>query len=183
MRERTARRTLEAPRRWLMTTVSGAQSAAGILLVSADRAVIAEWHPRAVEEVKRLEFDLTDAEEHELVGPSYSHPRGSGEKATAARSSTQRDLWERRAEDHRERFARSAAVEAAGESKRRGWDLVLVLGDPRRTGPAREELERRGIHFARSDLVLDWFRPAALAERLAPEIERAREAVREAGAR
>lgn len=153
---------------------SGSDAATGLLLVSADEVTIAEWHPRAVAEIRRLELDLTDAEGHELVGPSYSHPRGSGEKASAARSSAQRDLWQRRLEAHRSRFARSAAADAARAAKKRGWDLVLVLGDPRRAVPACEELQRHGVEAVRSELVLDWLRPAALAARLAPEIDRAR---------
>lgn len=153
---------------------TGFDSAAGLLLLSADGATIAEWHPRKVEEVRRLELTLTEAEEHELVGPSYSHPRGSGEKAAASRSSAQRDLWERRKEQHSARFARFAAADAARAAKRRGWDLVLVLGDPRRTGPASAELRRLGVEAVRSELVLDWLRPAALASRLAPEVEQAR---------
>jgi hypothetical protein len=157
-----------------MKVRTGSDSPAGLLLLSADGATIAEWRPRRVEEVRRLELALTEAEAHELIGPSYSHPRGSAEKATAARSSTQRDLWERRKEEHSVRFARSAAADAARAAKRRGWDLVLVLGDPRRTGPATAELQRHGVESARSELVLDWLRPAALASRLAPEVERAR---------
>jgi hypothetical protein len=144
------------------------------MLVSADGATIAEWHPRKVEEIRKLSLGLTEAEEHELVGPSYSHPRGAGEKASAARSSSQRDLWERRVEARRGRFARSVAADAARAARKRGWDLVLVLGDPRRAVPACDELRRRGVATFRSELVLDWLRPAALAERLGPEIARAR---------
>ena len=153
---------------------AGSDSAAGLLLLSGDGATIAEWHPRRVDEVRRLELTLTEAAEHELIGPSYSHPRGSGEKATAARSSSQRDLWERRMEEHRARFARSSATATARAAKARGWDVVLVLGDPRRTGAACEELARLGVSAFPSDQHLDWMRPAALASRLAPEVEKAR---------
>jgi hypothetical protein len=127
-----------------------------------------------VDELDMLELEPTEAEEHELLGPSYSHPRGSGEKATATRSSAHRDLWERRLEEHRERFARSAAVRAARSAKHREWDVVLVHGDPRRTRVALEELRRQGVSAVASDLVLDWLRPAELAERLTPEVEAAR---------
>jgi hypothetical protein len=99
----------------------------------------------------------------------------------AAHSSAQRDLWERRQEEHRARFARDAADAAARSAQSRGWEFVLVLGDPRRTGPASEELEQRGVEAARSELVLDWLRPAALAARLAPEVERARAELARAG--
>lgn len=146
----------------------------GVLLVSADAATIGEWSPRRVEELERRELPLTEAVETELLGPSYSHPRGSGEKATAARSSGQRDLWERRMEDHRIRFARSAAADAARLAKTRGWDAVLVLGDPRRAVPACEELDRAGVPAVPIASVLDWMRPAALAKRLTPEVERLR---------
>jgi len=164
-----------------MTGRADNESPVGLLMISADDATIAEWHPRQVEVLRRQALGLTEAEEHELVGPSYSHPRGAGEKATAARSSAQRDLWERRLEDHRARFARAAADSAARSARTRGWDVVLVLGDPRRTAPATEELARKGIDAVRSELVLDWLRPSALASRLAPEVERARAELARAG--
>ena len=123
--------------------------------------------------LRKLELPLTEAAEHELVGPSYSHPRGSREKATAARSSSQRDLWQRRMDDHRVRFMRSAASDAARIAKRRDWQAVLVLGDPRWAKPAREQLARSGIRVVPIDVVLDWMRPAALAKRLAPHVEQA----------
>jgi Bacterial archaeo-eukaryotic release factor family 10 len=159
------------------------RSAVGVLLVSADGATIGEWHARRVEVLRKLELPVTEAAEHELLGPSYSHPRGSGEKATAARSSSQRDLWERRMDEHRVRFARSAAGDAAKIAKSRGWDIVLVLGDPRRAGPASEELEHARVRAVPIDSVLDWMRPAALAKRLAPEVEKARESLARSAAR
>ena len=157
-----------------MKEPSGSSDAGvGVLLVSAEGATIGEWQPRRVEELRRLELPVTEAVEHELVGPSYSHPRGSTEKATAARSSSQRDLWERRMDEHRVRFTRSVAVLAAKIAKGRGWATVLVLGDPRRTGPACEELARARVPAVPIDSVLDWMRPAALAKRLAPQAEQA----------
>jgi hypothetical protein len=150
-----------------------ADSTVGVLLVSADEATIGEWQPRRVEELHKLELPVTEAAEHELVGPSYSHPRGSGEKATASRSSNQRDLWERRLDEHRVRFSRSAAASAARIAKSRGWEAVLVLGDPRRAVPACDELERAQVRAVPVDSVLDWMRPAALAKRLAPVAEQA----------
>jgi hypothetical protein len=152
----------------------GSNDLVGVLLVSADGATIGEWSPRRVEQLEKRELPLTDAVETELVGPSYAHPRGSGEKATAARSSSQRDLWERRMEEHRIRFARSVADDTAKIARSRGWDAVLVLGDPRRAGPACEELARMGVHAVPIASVLDWMRPAALAKRLAPDVDRAR---------
>jgi hypothetical protein len=160
---------------------SGNDSPVGLLLVSGEGATIAEWHPRRVEILRKLELGLTEAEQHERAGGSYSHPRAAAEKGRAALAGSQRDLWERRLEDHRARFARSAAEAAARAAESRGWDFVLVLGDPRRAGPAAEELRRNDVETARSELVLDWLRPAALAERLAPEIERARAKLARAG--
>ena len=161
-----------------MNARAGNDVPTGLLLVSGEGATIAEWHPRRVEVLRKLELGLTEAEEHERAGGSYSHPRASAEKGRAALAGSQRDLWQRRLEDHRARFARSAADAAARTADARGWDLVLVLGDPRRTRPAVEELERHDVRAVRSDLVLDWLRPAALASRLAPEVERARARLR-----
>jgi Bacterial archaeo-eukaryotic release factor family 10 len=158
---------MKEPSRSKTTTV-------GVLLLSADGATIGEWSPRRVEELQKLELPVTEAAEHELLGPSHAHPRGSGERATAARSSNQRDLWERRMDEHRVRFARSAAATTAKIAKRRSWDVVLVLGDPRRTGPACDELDDAAVDAVPIGSVLDWMRPAALAKRLAPDVERAR---------
>jgi hypothetical protein len=149
-------------------------SPVGLLLVSAEGATVAEWHPRRVDVLQKLELGLTEAEEHERAGGSYSHPRAAGEKARANLAGSQRDLWERRLDEHRTRFARTAAETTARVAQARGWEFVLVLGDPRRTAPAADALEHHGIETARSELVLDWLRPAALASRLAPEIERVR---------
>jgi hypothetical protein len=133
-------------------------STVGVLLVAAETARIGEWQPRRVEELRKLELPVTEAAEHELVGPSYSHPRGSGAKATAARSSSQRDLWERRMHEHRVRFARSAAVDAARIAKRRGWQAVLVSAIP--GGEARLRAARsRPCQAVPIDVVLDWMRP------------------------
>jgi hypothetical protein len=161
----------------------GADGPAGLLLVSGEGATIAEWHPRRVEVLRKLELGLTEAEEHERAGRSYSHPTAPADKGRAALAGSQRDVWERKLEEHRARFARSAAETAARTAQGRGWDLVLVLGDPRRTGPAVEELERHAVAAVRSDLVLDWLRPAALASRVAPEVERARASLRPARGR
>jgi hypothetical protein len=77
-------------------------------------------------------------------------------------------------EEHRVRFARSAATDTARVARTRGWDAVLVLGDPRRAGPACEELDKAGVPAVPIASVLDWMRPSALAKRLAPDVERVR---------
>lgn len=76
-------------------------------------------------------------------------------------------------DEHRVRFARSAAADAARIAKRRGWQAVLVLGDPRWAKPACEQLARARVRAVPIDVVLDWMRPAALAKRLTPHVERA----------
>lgn len=160
---------------------TGKQPAVGLLLVSAEEATIAEWQPRRVEILRRQELRRTEAEEHEAADRSISRPRRSGDTKAAPHASGRRDLWERKLEDHRARFARAAADSAARTAKRRGWEIVLVLGDPRRAVPAVKELTKRGVGACRSELVLDWLRPAALASRLQPEVERARAEVARAG--
>jgi hypothetical protein len=99
-----------------------------LLLDSREGATIAEWRPRSVEEVRRLQLGLTEAAEHELVGPAQAL----------------------------------------------GWDAFSFSAIPGGPYPRAKELERHGVRAAHSELVLDWLRPAALASRLAPEVEKAR---------
>lgn len=146
--------------------------AAGLLLVSADGVRVAEWRPRRADDVLRLEFPpLRDG--RELRGPAHAHPRHAAESAPAARSSSQRDLLERRLARHRREFVRDAAVEVAEIARARGWRAVVVLGDPRLAHVAARVLHDEGVKVAESRRVMSWLPPPALAERVRPEVEAA----------
>jgi hypothetical protein len=149
-----------------------ADAVVGLLLVSADGARLDEWRHGTTEEIERFELGDPMRDHHELLGPSASHPKGRGEGAPAFRSSQQRDLYEHRLEDHRVAFVRDAATRSASVAHRRGWPLVIVLGDPRLGGPAADELRHAGVEVERSNLLLGWMTHPELARAISPEVER-----------
>jgi hypothetical protein len=156
-----------------MKATHTADLAAGLLLLSRDGARLDEWHPNATLEIERFELGAPMADSHELRGPSASHPRGSGEGAPGIRSSQQRDLYERRLEQHRIAFVRELSVRCARLARAREWRLVLVLGEPHLTGPAADVLRKNGVGAAESNRLLGWMTPAELARAAGPEVESA----------
>ncbi|MDH4177795.1 MAG: hypothetical protein OEV72_09445 [Thermoleophilia bacterium] len=103
---------------------------AGVVLISGEGMRVAEWVPGRAEDVLVLDFPPLP-EGKELRGPAASHPRGSAESGTGARSGRQRDLHDRKVERHRHAFAQAAAKEIGEIVVRRGWQALVVLGDPR----------------------------------------------------
>jgi hypothetical protein len=150
-----------------------AHKVAGLLLVFADGARLDEWRPNRTEEVERFELGEPMADSHELRGPAAAHPRGGGEGAPGTHSSQQRDLFERKLENHRVAFVREIAAKCLTVARRRGWPLVLVLGDPHLTEPAADVLRHGGIEVERSAKLLSWMTGAELAKAVGPEVEAA----------
>jgi hypothetical protein len=148
-------------------------SIVGLLLVFGDGARLDEWSHGATEEVERFELGEPMADSRELRGPAASHPKGRGEGAPGFRSSQQRDLFERRLEQHRIAFVRDVAERSLVVAHERAWPLVLVLGDPRLSGPAAEVLRHGGIEVERSDRLLGWMTHHELAKAVGPDVERA----------
>jgi len=150
-----------------------ADPTAGLLLVFGDGARLDAWRPGSTVEIEHFELGEPMAGSHELQGPAASHPRGSGEKAPGTHSSPQRDLFERRLEQHRVAFVREVAEKCLAVARERGWPLVLVLGDPHLTAPAAEVLRHGGVEVARSNRILGWKTHHELALAVEPDVERA----------
>ena len=148
-------------------------SYAGLLLVFGDGARLDTWRPGSTVEVEQFEFGEPMAGSHELQGPAASHPRGSGERAPGTHSSSQRDLFERRLEQHRVVFVREVAGKCLAVARERGWPLVLVLGDPHLTAPAAEVLRHGGVEVEQSNRILGWKTHHELALAVGPDVERA----------
>lgn len=149
-----------------------ADARVGLLLVSADGARLDEWRHGSTEEIQSFELGEPMRDHHELLGPAASHPKGGGEGAPSFRSSQQRDLFEHRLDEHRVAFVRDAAAQSATVARKRGWPLVIVLGDPRLGRPAAAELRHVGIEAERSDRLLGWMTHPELARTVEPEVER-----------
>ncbi len=147
-------------------------SAVGVLLVFGDGARLDEWRSGATTELERFELGEPMAGSHQLRGPAASHPKGSGEGAPGARSSQQRDLFQRRLEQHRIAFVRDVAAKCLVVARSRAWPFVLVLGDPRLGGPAASVLSHGGVGVERSDRRLGWMTHHELAQAVGSDVER-----------
>jgi hypothetical protein len=147
----------------------------GLMLLAAHEARLVEWQPRATQELRRI--DLTDVagDERELRGPSAAHPRGAPAAAAGFHSGQQRDLHEQRLEKHRVAMIVLFAATAGSDAARRGWPLVLVLGDPRLTHPAAREIRRHGVAAEERARILGWLTPAELADAVAGDVGQALE--------
>jgi hypothetical protein len=149
----------------------------GLMLLAAHEARLVEWGPRRTEEVRRIELGDVAGDERELRGPSASHPRGTPGAAPGSHSGQQRDLHARRLEQHRAALIEEFAQDAVPEVERRGWPLVLILGDPRLTHAAAGTFRHRGVRVVESPRILGWLTPAELAREVADDVERALEDV------
>jgi phosphoserine phosphatase len=155
--------------------VAEAARPAGVVLVTADSVRVLEWTPGVTEELGRDELDLRTEEWRDMRGPAPAHPKEAAQAATATRSGQQRDLFEQRLEEHRARFLLEAAAGVAAAARARGWDVVLIAGDPRHTaGPARQ-LSRNGRRTVTTDEQLEWLGSAELASRAAGTFAHERE--------
>lgn len=156
-----------------MKATHEADSMVGLLLVFGDGARLEEWWHGATEEVERFELGEPMADSRELRGPAASHPKGRREGAPGFRSSQQRDLFERRLEQHRITFVRDVAARSLVVARERAWPLMLVLGDPHLSGPAAEVLRHGGIEVEQSNRGLSWLTHHELAKAVGPDLERA----------
>lgn len=154
-----------------LTRAEGLAPSAGLLLVSGDGVRLAEWRPGRAEDVLRLEFP--PLEQHELRGPAHARPRTTTQAAPGTHSGSQRDLYERRELLHRQGFVREAAAEVMGIAEQRGWEALVVLGDPRLSHAAMEVLRRGRLPVVESDVIVAWLSPHELADRAAPIVEAA----------
>ncbi len=144
---------------------------AGVVLLSGEGMRVAEWIPGRADDVLVLDFPpLPDAKD--LRGPTASHPRGAAASAgTGARSGRQRDLHDRKVEQHRHAFVREAAGEIAGIAEHRGWRALVVLGDARLAADVGDVVGET-LPVLEVGHGAQWLSPTELAEVVRPEIER-----------
>lgn len=146
------------------------EQAAGVVLISGEGMRVAEWLPGRADDVLVLDFPpLHDVKE--LRGPAASHPRGSTEAGPGTRSGRQRDLFDRKLEQHHHTFVRAAAGEIGGIAEARGWRALVVLGDPRLASDVTAVLGEE-LPVVEAGHGAQWLSPTELAEVVRPEIER-----------
>ena len=137
----------------------------GVIAVSQSELRVLEHRLGLVEEVRSLSLEPDTSEWRELKGPAAANP------GLAQHSAPQRDRFERRLDEHRLRALESATGLLESAASGRGWDFVLVAGDPRLA-------DRLAVVFGRLDVTaigrsLQGLGPAEIAEAVAPELESA----------
>lgn len=106
----------------------------GILVVSHADVRVLEHRLGAVEELETTSLEPDTSEWRELKGPAAANP------ALAQHAASQRDLFERRLEEHRVRALDAATSSLVELGRRRGWERALVAGERRLADRVREAL-------------------------------------------
>ncbi|BBX24193.1 hypothetical protein MTER_36040 [Mycolicibacter terrae] len=101
---------------------------AGVVLVSAEDAVLLEWRVGSVQQLSRIEQQYVEAS-HERAGHIGGGPQGQFH-------TPMQEQRQSREHDRAQRFLDRVTTVAAGLAAERGWERILVSGGDRWTEPA-----------------------------------------------
>jgi hypothetical protein len=147
----------------------------GILNVARDGLRAVQTALGQVEEVAWLGLEVGTNRWRDIRGTPGHRPAGGGGAAVAPHQSgsAQKDRFERRLEDHQIRFVKDAAGAVEELARAHGWERLVLVGDPRLTGPLREALPASSpFELLELEGTQEWRRPHELVEAVAPELER-----------
>jgi len=111
---------------------------AGIVTVSREGLRAVEIALGIPAEVASIALGAETEDWREMKGPAAGNP------ARAQQTAPQRDRFERRVADVLERALAARAPELDALARERGWEHVIVAGDPRLTAPVAGALEDAG---------------------------------------
>lgn len=141
----------------------------GLVTVSRSGVRALEWRLGQIEELAQLRLDEETEEWRELRGPAAANP------AFSYHTAPQTDLFERRLEKHRARFLHSVAGEMEALATSRGWERLLVAGDPRLREALTHALRRSNDReVLLSEHSFEGLSPAELATAVLPQLDEAR---------
>ncbi len=133
-----------------------ADSNAGLLLVFGDSTASTPGSPAPPRRSSASSSVSRWPTATSFVGRRHPTRGGVVREPRELHSSPQRDLFERRLEQHRVAFVKDVAARCLVVARERGWPLVLVLGDPHLTAPAAEVLRHGGVEAQQSNRGLAW---------------------------
>ena len=132
---------------------------AGIAVVHKGGVRLLEWRLGEAEELTKDEFTIGGRDWRKASGPAPAQPqdtRQGGQK---------RDQFDHRVDENRLRFLRDRARDIAEIANSRGWDRLVVAGDPRLTKPFADELNPAGgEQLTLTDLSWEEEAPNTIAE-------------------
>lgn len=111
---------------------------AGIVALSKRGIRLVEWNLGTAEELEREEFSIGGRDWKDKTGPAPAQPQDT------RHGGHRRDEFEERLAENRHRFMREQARAVAEVATDRGWDRLIVAGDPRLTNPFSDALEPVG---------------------------------------
>ncbi|WP_237102650.1 VLRF1 family aeRF1-type release factor [Nonomuraea sp. MG754425] len=128
-----------------LVTAVQADRPAGVVRVGRDGVRLFDCRYGLTDELEPVNFRLATA------GGSA---KGPATLPGLSRSGIHPDRFDQRVEEHLARFLRESAPQVAAESRRLGWETLLLVGDPRDTSVLSEALPA-GTEIIQMDAVLD----------------------------
>ncbi len=139
----------------------------GIILVAGDAVRLLDWEAGHVFEPDNSLFELELGSWRPYSGYASNQP-GRGQQTV-----THTEAYERRVEDWRDRFLREAAIATGARLRDLAWDRVLIASDgkvaSRFAADLPDHVRERVIAEVEANLL--WEEPAAVSERLEPELD------------
>lgn len=120
----------------------------GAVAVSGEKARLFEWEEATVRELGETEM-LTTGDWRERKGQrNFNIPGGQ------VPTSSGRDLHEQRLDEHRHGFVKDVASELRTHVSERGWEGLVLFGEPKQVAELEEEMaEGTILHAERKNLV------------------------------
>jgi hypothetical protein len=139
--------------------------AAGILVVSRSAVRLLRWAVGEVDELDSDEFTVGDAQLADIKsGPSHATP------ANPNQGLVNKERFEDRIDENRNRFLRSVADDVLARSKEHGWDRVILSGDVKLREFVAELLVHgdNGLRILHADQDWEHDSPATIAQHAWP---------------
>ncbi|HEU5389752.1 MAG TPA: VLRF1 family aeRF1-type release factor [Streptosporangiaceae bacterium] len=143
-----------------LAEVAGRGRPTGLVLVSAEAVRLLHWQDGRVTEPARSLYEIEPGQWRD-----YDAYIGYPGRSPAGLHVAE---FDQRVREWRQRFLRATAQAVGAQVADLGWHRILLAGQPRVTGPFRQQLPERasGLVIATIDANLIWEDHAAVAERL-----------------
>jgi peptide subunit release factor 1 (eRF1) len=140
--------------------------AAGILVVSRAAVRLLRWAVGEVEELDRDEFTVGDAQLADIKsGPSHGTP------ANPNQGLVNKERFEDRIDENRNRFLRTVADDVAAQAKEHGWDRLVLSGPAKLREFVGEQLTHAssdGLRLVHAEQDWEHDTPANIAQHVWP---------------